>query len=223
MLFRSGWLESCKRCHTVFLDEIGELSSAIQVKMLRVLQNRTLQRLGETEPRRFEGKVIAATNRDLGQLVADGAFRRDFYYRLCSDLICTPSLAEQLRDDPNELLHLVRFITRRLYGDADDRLSTEIANWIVQHLGLDYAWPGNIRELEQCVRNVVVRGEYVPLRERQPSGKEIEFARLASAQLTADELLTWYCKLAYAKTGSFVEAAERLGIDRRTLRRRVRS
>jgi transcriptional regulator with AAA-type ATPase domain len=218
---RVGWLESCKRCHSVFLDEIGELSPAIQVKLLRVLQNRTLQRLGETEPRRFEGKVIAATNRDLGQLIGDGAFRRDFYYRLCSDLIQTPSLAEQLRDDPAELPRLVSFLTRRLFGDAD--VATAVVKWIEQHLGMDYAWPGNIRELEQCIRNVLVREEYRPLRAIELSAKDASLARVAKIEMSADELLTWYCKLAYARTGSYVGAAERLGMDRRTLRRRVQT
>src|SRR5262249_54292501 len=79
---RAGWLEICKGTHSVFLDEIGDLAPALQVKLLRVLQNRTFQRVGETTIRRFEGKVIAATNRDLGLEVQAGRFRRDLYYRL---------------------------------------------------------------------------------------------------------------------------------------------
>jgi len=219
---RVGWLESCHRCHSVFLDEIGELAPAVQVKLLRVLQNRTFQRVGETEPRRFEGKVIAATNRDLEQLVAEGNFRRDFYYRLCSDMIRTPSLQEQLHDDPGELPRLVAFIARRLLGDAGDRLAREVVGWIEEHLGFDYPWPGNIRELEQCVRNILVRKAYHPLRAKHSSEKEAFLARIADMQVTAEELLDWYCTLAYSKTGSFVDAAQRLGMDRRTLRRRVR-
>jgi transcriptional regulator with AAA-type ATPase domain len=218
---RVGWLESCRRCHSVFLDEIGELSPAIQVKLLRVLQNRTFQRLGEIETRRFEGKVIAATNRDLEPLIGEGAFRRDFYYRLCSDLIRTPSLQEQLHDDPGELPRLVGFIARRLLGDASDGLAREVVVWIEEHLGLDYSWPGNIRELEQCVRNILVRKEYFPLREKHLSGKGAFLTRVANVQVTAGELLDWYCTLAYSQTGSFVDAAQRLGMDRRTLRRRV--
>ena len=97
---RKGWLEVCPPLGTVFLDEIGEVEPAIQVKLLRVLQTRTFQRLGETEPRRFQGKVIAATNRDLATEIDAGRFREDFYYRLCSDVIVTPSLAEQLARRP---------------------------------------------------------------------------------------------------------------------------
>jgi len=80
----------------VFLDEIGEVDGAIQVKLLRVLQSRTFQRLGETQDRRFQGKVVAATNRDLAAEIAAGRFREDFYYRLCSGVVVTPSLAAQL-------------------------------------------------------------------------------------------------------------------------------
>src|SRR5687767_2426698 len=86
---RAGWMEVCPRLGTVFLDEIGELDPAIQVKLLRVLQTRTFQRLGDTATRVFRGKIIAATNKDLGREMAAGGFRKDFYYRLCSDIIQT--------------------------------------------------------------------------------------------------------------------------------------
>src|SRR4051812_2885841 len=92
---RAGWLEVCPPLGTVFLDEIGELDAAIQVKLLRVIQTRTFQRLGDTATRHFKGKIIAATNRDLGKEMDSGSFRTDFYYRLCSDLIRTPTLREQ--------------------------------------------------------------------------------------------------------------------------------
>ncbi|HET8577681.1 MAG TPA: sigma-54 factor interaction domain-containing protein, partial [Methylomirabilota bacterium] len=86
---RSGWLDVCPQFGAVFLDEIGELDVAIQVKLLRVLQSRTFQRLGDTRDRTFRGKIIAATNRDLKREILTGRFREDFYYRLCSDLIST--------------------------------------------------------------------------------------------------------------------------------------
>jgi hypothetical protein len=98
---RSGWLETCGIHGSVFLDEIGELDLAIQVKLLRVLQTRTFQRIGEIKPRRFEGKVIAATNRDLDEEIDAARFRSDLYYRICADLIRTPTLREQLADAPS--------------------------------------------------------------------------------------------------------------------------
>lgn len=218
---RAGWLEICGRSHSVFLDEIGELSPANQVKLLRVLQNRTFQRVGETDQRRFEGKVMAATNRDLNLEVRQGRFRRDFYYRLCSDIIRTPSLHEQLSDDPNELSHLVGFIAHRLYGPAGETLTKEVVAWIDEHLGMKYPWPGNFRELEQCIRNILVRKEYHPLQEGAALPVDEFTAKVRQLELTLDELVSEYCTLIYAQTGSFSDTAQRLQVDRRTVRGRI--
>jgi len=219
---RKGWFEMCPPLGTVFLDEIGEVDAAIQVKLLRVLETRAFQRLGETESRPFRGKVIAATNRDLGAAIAAGRFREDFYYRLCADLIVTPSLAAQLRDAPEELGILVRAIAARVAGDEEaEALAAEAEAWIRTHLGPDYPWPGNVRELEQCVRNVLVRGAYRPHTLR-PAGARAALANdILTGVLTADELLRRYCTLVYARTGSYVETARRLGLDRRTARAKV--
>jgi transcriptional regulator with GAF, ATPase, and Fis domain len=216
---RSGWLEECGPSHTVFLDEVGELSPAIQVKLLRVLQSREFQRVGETRPRRFEGKVIAATNRDLGREVREGRFRRDFYYRLCADLIRTPTLAEQVRGDRDELAFLVRFIAQRFYAPVAESLVDEVMAWVGRRLPPDYPWRGNMRELEQCVRNVLVRREYHPLEE--PDAKDGAEADVLALRLTAAELLGWYCERVHAQTGSYAATAARLGIDRRTVKQHI--
>ena len=163
---RSGWLEVCPALGTVFLDEIGDLDASIQLKLLRVLQMRTFQRIGDTRDLQFHGKIIAATNRDLAERRQAGHFREDFYYRLCSDLLHVPSLYERVRDTPAELRHLILFITRRLVDEEAESLANEVEQAIGRHLGSDYAWPGNVRELEQCVRNVLVRKEYRPARAR---------------------------------------------------------
>ena len=109
---RAGWLEQCKPLGTVFMDEIGELDPSIQAKMLRVVQSRTFARVGETQTRPFHGKLIAATNRDLAEEMRTGRFREDLYYRLCSDLITTTPLREQLADAPEDLHNLVLFAAR---------------------------------------------------------------------------------------------------------------
>ena len=114
---RAGWLEVCPPLGTVFLDEIGEVDAAIQVKLLRVLETRTFQRLGDTRERRFRGKVVAATNRDLAREMGAGLFREDLYYRLCADRIETPSLAERVRDTPGEIADLVLFLAERQVGE----------------------------------------------------------------------------------------------------------
>jgi hypothetical protein len=216
---RTGWLDSCSALGTVFLDEIGELDPQIQVKLLRVLQSRRFQRVGETKDRRFDGKLIAATNRDLPAEIEAGRFRRDLYYRLCADVIHTPTLREQIEDSPDELPGLISRITGRIVGaeDAED-LTREVVDFVRRHLGADYPWPGNVRELEQCVRNVLVRGHYRP----------VEFSRgddlaalLRSGALTADELLRHHCTHVYAQTGSYEEAGRRLGLDRRTVKAKL--
>jgi hypothetical protein len=169
---RQGWLEVCPPMGTVFLDEIGDLDPTIQVKLLRVLQDRKYQRLGESKDRIFKGKIIAATNRDLAKDMQEGRFRADLYYRLCSDLIVTPSLHDGVKDTDEELHNLVIFLTKRLVGDEGPDLAAEVLAWIDKNLGRGYPWPGNIRELEQCVTNVLIRKEYRPaaLRSKGASG-----------------------------------------------------
>jgi len=219
---RTGWLEVCPPLGTVFLDEIAEIDTAVQVKLLRVLQTRTFQRVGDTKDRPFQGKIVAATNRDLAAEMQAGRFRPDLYYRLCSDVIETPSLAAQLRDAPEELGHLLRFLGRRIAGDEEaEAVAQETEAWITQHLGADYPWPGNVRELEQCVRNVMIRGEYRPPRPAPRGVREEVAGAFLAGSFTAEEMLRRYCTLVFAQTGSYEGTARRLGIDRRTVKEKI--
>jgi DNA-binding NtrC family response regulator len=219
---REGFLESCGALGTVFLDEIGDVDPAVQVKLLRVIQTRTFQRLGDTSPRRFEGKIIAATNRDLAADIRAGRFREDFYYRLCADTLTTPSLHEQL-PEPGELQHLVRFVSARVAGEGEaDALAGEVLRAIERSLGPEYTWPGNFRELEQCVRSVLLRGAYRPSQHRDASDARQAIAgAVLAGDLSADALLRNYCTLLYAKTRNYSRVAEKLGVDRRTVRARI--
>lgn len=244
---RDGWFERCNVGHTVFLDEVGELDLSIQVKLLRVLQNREFFRVGETDPRRFEGKVIAATNRDLAEEITAGRFRQDLFYRLCSDVLRTPSLREQLDDTPGDLPHLVRIIAAKCLGERAqpeqvDWLSNLTVSWIESssELGAGYDWPGNFRELEQCVRNVMVRGEYRPTRlpiasrtsiqtstssvaptTSQNAAVEAFLKRVRASDLTYDELLRHYCSLVLARSDHLTDAARRLKKHRATVEARI--
>lgn len=220
---RLGWLEQCKPYGTVFLDEIGELDGTLQVKLLRVVQTREFSRLGESNPRRFQGKLIAATNRDLAAEMHAGRFRPDLYYRLCSDLITTTPLCEHLADAPEELHELLMFILLPITGHDAAELARAVEQWIDANLGRDYRWPGNIRELEQCVRNYLIRGEYRPQQPalQHPSRERVWLTEAENATLTADELLGHYCRWVYAKLGTYERTAERLGIDRRTVSKKV--
>jgi transcriptional regulator with AAA-type ATPase domain len=221
---REGWLSVCPTLGTVFLDEIGELDSTIQVKLLRVLQSREFQPLGDTKPERFEGKIVAATHRDLAKEMTSGSFREDLYYRLCSDQVSTPSLSEQLADQPDDLNELVLFITRRVVGtDEAEGVTAEVLSWIAENLPEAYAWPGNVRELEQCVRNIVIRREYHPAQPDE-SSRELDSdttVDLATSTETADELIERYCTVVYERTGSYLEAARRLQLDRRTVKSKI--
>ncbi len=218
---RQGWLEVCPPRGSVFLDEIGDLDAAIQVKLLRVLQTRTFQPLGDTAERSFRGKLIAATNRDLTQAMQEGRFRQDFYYRLCSDMVTTPSLQEQLQESPGVLRELLIFIARRVVNDEAELLADEVESWILDHLGADYPWPGNIRELEQCLRNVLVRKEYRPSPRSVRSPRDEFVSAFETGSLTAEALLQYYCTTVYAQTGSYEETARRLQLDRRTVKKNV--
>lgn len=218
---RAGWLETCPAHGTVFLDEVGEINPLIQVKLLRVLQMRVFQRLGDTEPQLFRGKILAATNRNLAAEMASGSFRHDFYYRLCSDMIQTPSLADQLRHDPGELHDLVLFIARREAGDEAESLADEVVAWVSKSLGRNYPWPGNFRELEQCVRNVLLRREYHPPTVSVSDTGDAFCQRVMDGTLTADELLRAYCTRVYAQCHSYEETARRLKLDRRTVKAKI--
>jgi hypothetical protein len=219
---RAGWLETCSTLGTVFLDEIGELEAGIQVKLLRVLQDRQFQRVGETDVRRFDGKLVAATNRDLPAEIEAGRFREDLYYRLCADVVRTPTLREQIADSPDELPGLIAQLTRRIVGEEDaPDLTREVVEFVDGHLGRSHPWPGNVRELEQCVRNVLIRGRYEPAR-RSPGSTGADLAaQLERGELTADELLRLYCTRVYARTRNYEETGRRLGLDRRTVKAKV--
>ncbi len=217
---RQGWLEMCGPDGTVFLDEIGELGTELQVKFLRVLQTREFQRIGETKPRMFLGKLVAATHRDLDQGLQAGWFREDLYYRLCADRISTPTLRERIEADPNELLLMVAVLSERIAGaEYGPALAKEVQQWVETELGLSYGWPGNVRELEQCVRNVLVRKRYRPAQRTQPRSNLDQ--ALLDSQLSGEALLDRYAALVYRETQSYVEAGRRLGLDRRTVKDRA--
>lgn len=166
--------------------------------------------------------MIAATNRDLRVEIRNGHFREDLYYRLCADLIRTPSLREQIDASPDVLPQLTLFMVRRVAGDEAEGCIAEVQQWMAGNLPADYAWPGNYRELEQCVRNIMIRGSYQPVMEENAGLPEDTFsAAFRAGKLQAEEVLAYYAALVYRQTGSYEEAARRLGLDRRTVKARV--
>jgi transcriptional regulator with AAA-type ATPase domain len=219
---RKGWLETCPALGSVFLDELGEMELSIQVKLLRVIETRTFSPVGDTTHREFNGKLIAATNRDLCQEIRQRRFREDLYYRLCADLIETPSLAEQIADSPDVLRELLYYMVRRAVGDEADQAMPEVQSWIENHLPKNYNWPGNYRELEQCVRNIVIRKSYRPMRDAQAESTNDPFYEdFRTGRLKVSEVIAYYAALVYRQTGSYEIAAKQLDLDRRTVKAKV--
>jgi PAS domain S-box-containing protein/TyrR family helix-turn-helix protein len=145
---KPGLFEICEG-GALFLDEIGELSLPLQVKLLRVLQNKEIIRVGGVKPIEVDVRIIAATNRDLGSMVAMGQFRRDLYYRLNVVPISVPPLRERKEDIPHLVLHFVDQFNKR-FG-----VRKEISREVIHELQ-NYNWPGNIRELENVIERVMV-------------------------------------------------------------------
>jgi formate hydrogenlyase transcriptional activator len=146
---RIGRFELANR-GTMFLDEIGEIPLELQPKLLRVLQEREFERLGSTRTMRSDARLIAATNRDLDQFVADGKFRSDLYYRLNVFPVRVPALRERPEDIPLLVRHFVQQFSRRL-GKTIDAIPAETMTALTR-----YAWPGNIRELQNVIERAVI-------------------------------------------------------------------
>ena len=218
----AGVFERCNAHGALFLDEIGEASAPVQIKLLRVLQDRTFTPLGSHEVRRFAGRVIAATNRPWSELRAEGRFRDDFYYRLCSDVIRMPTLRERIADSPRELEDLVRVLVARIAGEPRADLESRALEAIRRDLPRDYSWPGNVRELEQAVRRILLTGRYASDPESAASAREPRLSDLVNAgELSARDLLGSYCAMLYRRLGSYAEVATRTGLDRRTARKYI--
>jgi DNA-binding NtrC family response regulator len=135
---------------TIFLDEIGTMSPALQAKLLRVLQEREFEPLGSERTEKVDLRVIAATNRDLTQMVADGRFQEDLFYRLNVIPIALPALRERREDIPSLIEHFVRKHAQRT-GRKVDRIEDGVLTALQQ-----YDWPGNVRELENTIERAVV-------------------------------------------------------------------
>jgi DNA-binding NtrC family response regulator len=160
---------------TVFLDEVGETSLAMQAKLLRVIQNREIQRVGSPEVRQINVRLIAATNRDLRAEVLTGHFREDLFYRLSSIQIRVPSLTERLEDIPL----LMQFFLKKYnaaYGKNISGLTRRAQTVLLQH-----PWPGNVRELENVISSacITTTGDFIDigdlpeqLQHRNPGGAE---------------------------------------------------
>ena len=211
-----GVLERCDAHGALFLDEIGEVSVPVQIKLLQVLQERTFAPVGGRERKRFSGRVIAATNQPLDRLRSEGRFREDFFYRLCSDVIRVPTLRERIAESGAELSQLVRILVERIAGTAD------LVDKVMESLPKDHFWPGNVRELEQAARRILLTGRYTPEAAAASSDEDaMLIEKLRAGELTAAELLARYSAMLHRRLGTYAEVAKRTGLDPRTTRKYV--
>lgn len=213
---REGYFSACGEGGTVFLDEIGETDLGVQVKLLRVLQTRRFQRLGDVSSEAFRGKIVAATNRDLVSAISSGRFREDFYYRLRSDLVTTPGLDQMLAGSARELPFLVNHIAETWIGsDEASEVAKSVMDWCQRHP--EHRWQGNFRELEQAVRSILVHGDYVPA--NLSSGGDQLARQMAETGWTLKDMTSVYITELYRQTPNFEELARRLEVDRRTVKK----
>ena len=209
---------------TILLDEIGEMPLEMQVKLLRVLQERKVRPVGGDEEVPFDARVITATNRDLETEVEDKRFREDLYYRINVVALAVPPLRERGSDVLLLAEHVLRRISART-GKKMPELGAEAARKLV-----DYNWPGNVRELENCIERAIAMAsgatigvEQLPakVRDFQPTRLELLTAE-PNQMITLDEMERRYVRQVLASVnGNKTHAAKVLGIDRRSLYRRL--
>ena len=215
-----GVLELCSSHGSLFLDEIGDVSVPVQIKLLQVLQERTFTPVGSHAKLRFEGRVIAATNRPIEELRKEGNFRDDFYYRLCSDVITVPTLRQRIQEMPSELEQLVDSLISRMTGQESEELTQKVLETFKRDLPPEYPWPGNVRELEQAVRRILISRHYGgDINREKPRTEEELLAKIRSGSLEASELMSGYCQLLYQRHGTYEEVARRTQLDRRTVKK----
>jgi two-component system response regulator HydG len=217
---RPGLFEAASR-GTLLLDEIGEVSAGMQVKLLRVLQEREIRRVGENKSRSVDARVIAATNRDLAHGVAEGTFRQDLYYRLKVVELHVPPLCDR-RDD---ILPLARL----LLADAVIRMDRKIAGLAPSAADqlLRYEWPGNVRELENAMERAVAlaRGSRVEIEDlpeeiRQAFPKPVVGGE--TVQMLSDVEKDYILAVLERNGGNQTRTAKQLGIGSATLYRKLK-
>jgi len=203
---------------TLFLDEVGELPPPMQVKLLRVLQDRMVDRVGGTEPRQVDVRLIAATNRDLDEAVASGGFREDLLYRLKVVELVTPALRKRLDDIPDLVECFVERHAARL-----ERPCPAVGPAALRAL-MTRPWPGNVRELENAIERAVLLGDGQTLTpadfgmaddapQQAPASTLKEASRVAAAEIERRMILA----ALDLTEGNITRAADRLGLSRRGL------
>ncbi len=200
---------------TVMLDEIGDLPLPIQAKILRVLQNEEIQRVGSPEVRKVSVRIVTATHRDLRKMVAERAFREDLYYRLSMVELYVPPLSERKEDLPLLQRHFIRMFSTRY--DKPIRGITRRAQVVLSR----YSWPGNIRELENIIGHacMMTEGDTIDVRDLPERLRKAVESPQKQRIMTLDQKQRQYARNVVEQVGNKVQAAGLLGIGRSTLYR----
>ncbi len=203
---------------TILLDEIGDMPPKIQVKLLRVLQEKTFERVGESVSIKVDARVVACTNQDLRGKIERGEFREDLYYRLNVVEICVPPLRERKEDIPSLINHFIKKFNNKINKDILG-ISTD-----VQKLFMDYFWPGNVREMEHALEHafILCHQKTITLKHLPPVFENF-FATKANLfkDVGVDEKLAIVQALEKA-AGNKTMAAKLLGISRRNIYRKIK-
>lgn len=206
---------------TLFLDEVGDIPPSLQPKLLRVLQEQQFERLGSGRTHQVDVRLVAATNRDLGKMIARGQFRSDLYYRLNVFPIFLPALRERREDIPALVEHFVKTLSRRMGKQVDSVPSETMAafQW--------YSWPGNIRELQNLVERAVILSRDGVLPNPLPKSRtdsiipSVHGSQAFQSSMTLEDsdraLILETLELAGWRVGGPRGAASKLGLKRTTL------
>lgn len=208
---------------SLFLDEIGEIPLPLQAKLLRVIEDKEVRPLGANRTEKVDVRIIVASNRELGELVSEGRFRQDLYYRLNVIRIELPPLRERSQDVPLLIDHFIR-----KYSDRSARKVTGISEEALAAL-MRYSWPGNVRELEHAIERAMLlgKGEQIAAMDLPPellaqSDREVTLTEALSRRFTLKTLEQEYIKKVLQATGgNKTETAGILGVDRTTLYRKL--
>lgn len=214
---------------TIFLDEIGELELSLQAKLLRVLQDKTFERVGGTEPIKTDARIISATNRELKKAVDEKLFREDLYYRLSTYPITVPPL----RTRKGDILLLAESFTKKFAEEAKIPIPT-LSKQVIQIL-LDYPWPGNVRELENSIQRAVIIAEAnqiqmkdLPLPMQAFASEQVVPSDVLIESEQTNEILPFEVikekairNALRATNGSIVDAAKKLKLGRATIYRLI--
>ncbi len=208
---------------TLFLDEIGDMQLSSQAKLLRVLQDGIVERVGSSQPRKVDVRVIVATNRDLAKRVEEGFFRKDLYYRIDVIRIDLPPLRERLQDLPLLIAHFREKLAAKLQKDVPT-LTADVVEAMRR-----YRWPGNVRELENTLEQLfilcdtpAITMDDLPPKLREQGADSSQF-RLPPGGIVLEEVEQDFIRQAMEQSGgSIKEAAELLGLTYKTLQYRLK-